>query len=266
MRIILSLCIIPFLVQSQEFYPGHLLEIDSPICYSTSTELTFETLPTGLNESSYTFQWQKSWNQSNWFNIEDATSINYSTDFLNTDTYYRVAVTYENVSVFTNTIAVYVLPPIDSGILMEVGSICVNDIDNPIYFEVEPSGAELSWGGFSQFTYQWQQGNISENNIIDLSIVDWVNVGDNSNTLSPNVDQGLYCFRCIVNSPYGCGTAVTDAIIVQIDDCFNSQFEEVNLNKKIICNFNILAQENENKGLMINIYENGDIEKKYILE
>ena len=264
MKHLFFLFFLPYLVLSQEFYPGFLSEVDSPICYNTSAELSFQTLPSGAVDKTYNYQWQKSWNQSNWFDIEGANSINYTTNFLNNDTYYRVVVTNQNIDVFTNTISVYVLPPLVAGVLMDIDSICNNSI-NPIYFEINPYGAELNWGGFSEFSYAWQQGNINNSDIINLNTVDWVFVGDDSNIHTPNVDSGLYCFRCIISSPYGCGTVVTDAIIVQINDCFNTGLDDIDLNREIIHKLNILGQNDNKKSLMINVYNDGFVEKKYIL-
>ena len=124
MKHLFFLFFLPYLVLSQEFYPGFLLELDSPICYNTSAELSFQTLPSGAVDKTYNYQWQKSWNQSNWFDIDGANSINYTTNFLNNDTYYRVVVTNQNIDVFTNTISVYVLPPLVAGVLMDIDSIC----------------------------------------------------------------------------------------------------------------------------------------------
>ena len=265
MKHLFFLLIAPYFILCQEFYPGFLSELDAPICYNTSTVLTFETLPSGGDETSYTYQWQKSWNESNWFDIQNATSINYTTDFLNTDTYYRVTVSYQGINILTNTIAVYVLPPLVSGALMDVDSLCNNGV-SPVFFETQPSGAEFNWGGFSEFSYQWQQGNISENEMLDLTLVDWINVGDDSNTHTPIVDPGLYCFRCIITSPHGCGTVLTDPVIVQINDCFISSLSDIHTKKQIVQTFNILGQNNNKKSLIVNIYDNGFVEKKYILE
>lgn len=263
MRSLLFCFILPYCLISQEFYPGFLSQLEAPICYNTSTLLSFETLPSGDDEINYTYQWQKSWNQSNWFNIQDAVSINHTTDILNTDTYYRVIVGYQDIYISTNIVPVYVLPPLVSGVLMDVDNLCIND---PITFQIPSSGAEFNWGGFSDFSYQWQQGNISINEIIDVNMVDWVNVGDDEDIHIPNIDPGLYCFRCIITSPHGCGTVISEPIITQINDCFNASIEETVCKKQIIETINILGQNSVKGSLIINIYNNDFIEKKYMLE
>ncbi len=102
MRIIIILFFSPFLLVSQEFYPGSLADLNAPICYNTSAILTFENLPTAGTEGDYSYQWQKSWNGSPWFNITNANSISYETNNLTTDTDFRVLVTQDNINLPTN--------------------------------------------------------------------------------------------------------------------------------------------------------------------
>ena len=253
--------VFPCVLLCQEFYPGFLSQMDAPICHNTSTLLSFETLPSGGDLEDYTYQWQISWDQESWFDLTNATSINYTTDILSDDTYYSVVVTYQGVSISTNTVAVYVLPPLVTGVLTEVDSMCSNE-PTAISFEIPPSGAEFNWGGFSEFSYQWQQGNISELDN-DLTIVNWLNVGNDEDIHIPYLVPGRYCFRCIITSPHGCGTVLTDPIFVQINDCFNAEVEEIENKKEIIQTFNILGQNNAQQSWFINIYNNGFVEKIY---
>ncbi len=266
MRIFLFFLITPFLIFSQEFYPGSLSQVDAPICYNTGTTLTFESLPFGSDSDNYSYQWQISWNSSNWFNINNETSTSYVTETLSSDTYYRVMITSQDITLSTNTIAVYVLPPLESGILTQIDSLCVV---NPatLFFEVAPSGAEWSWGGFSQFMYEWQQGNIIDVNMGTPSLVDWLPVGNNTNTYTPDlIEEGFYYFRCIVTSLYGCGTIATDPIFVEVVNCYDSSIEENTIEKEPMKVINILGQNNQEKSLIINIYNDGFVEKKYIIK
>ena len=264
MRIIIILFFSPFLLVSQEFYPGSLADLNAPICYNTSAILTFENLPTAGTEGDYSYQWQKSWNGSPWYNIANATSISYETNNLTTDTDFRVLVTQDNINLPTNSISVYVLPPLDAGFLLSIDSICIGS-NTPIEFELEPSGAELSWGGFANFSYAWQQGNI-----MDLvgpdDPVDWLYVGSDTNTHIPILDEGGYYFRCFITSSHGCGTVVTDPIFITFVNCGNSQINEVAINDEIIKTFNILGQPDRQKAMVINLYKSGRVEKIYIIQ
>ena len=106
MRAILFLFFMPIFLFSQEFSPGSLSELEAPICYNTSVLLSFQTLPSGGDSEDYTYEWQKSWNGSNWFDtsIQENYTTSYSTEFLTTDTYYRVLITYQNTTIATNSI------------------------------------------------------------------------------------------------------------------------------------------------------------------
>lgn len=264
MRMIIILFFFPLFLVSQEFYPGALTELATPICYNTSAILTFESLPTAGTEGDYSYQWQKSWNGSPWFSIANATSISYETNNLTTDTDYRVLVTQDNINIPTNSISVYVLPPLDAGFLLAIDSICVNS-NTPIEFEIEPSGAELSWGGFASFSYAWQQGNIID--IIGTDDpVDWVYVGSDTNTHIPVLNEGSYYFRCFITSPHGCGTLVTDPILIRFVNCELTQINESMINGEIINTFNILGQPNSQHSILINMYKDGSVEKKHIIK
>ena len=267
MRLFLLFIFIPFFLIGQEFLPGTLADIPSPICYNSSVTLSFETLPSSGDNKDYEYNWQKSWNGTNWFNIDaynNPSGTSYTTDFLNTDTYYRVLVTYSSITLTTNEIIVYVLPDLEPGILTAVDTLCINT-NEIIEFETEPFGAELSWGGFTDFSYQWQQGIITNIDIGTPAPIEWVSVGNNANTYNPNLTEGIYYFRCLITSLHGCGTVATDAILVQIIECANSNLTDLKSNSIIIKSINILGQNN-NKGITLNIYNDGSVDKKFIVE
>ena len=149
MRAILIFLLLPCWTIGQEFYPGSIYNIDSPICYNNTATLGFEANPYDEN-SNYSYQWQKSWDGANWFNIPNANSTIYITDSLFIDTYYRAIVSANNISMPTNQIVVYVLPELQPGLLSQPDSICVYD-EFILDFEIGASGAEWSWGGFLEF-------------------------------------------------------------------------------------------------------------------
>ncbi|MBF25915.1 MAG: hypothetical protein CMP49_05320 [Flavobacteriales bacterium] len=267
MKIILSFFMIPFFLLSQEFSPGTLVELPTPICYNSSVMLSFETLPSGNNNGDYSYNWQKSWNGTNWFYIdaiENPSETSYETDLLNIDTYYRVLVSHNNITLTTNEVIVYVLPELESGVLKEIDTLCINT-NSMIQFEIEPFGAELSWGGFADFSYQWQQGIITNIDIGTPAPIEWISIGNDESTYFPDLAEGLYYFRCLVTSTHGCGTVVTDAILVQIMECANSNLTELNSTTKIIKKINILGQTNSNN-ITLTIYNDGSVDKKLIIK
>ena len=174
-------------------------------------------------------------------------------------------VTYQNTSLYTNGLSVYVLPPLVAGVLDQVDSVCVND-NAALEFLIDASGGEWNWGGFSDFSYQWQQGNIGNIDISNPPPVNWINVGDDLDTHILNVAEGEYYFRCFITSLHGCGTVITDPVFVQVYDCSNSSMGEYIAKKTLFKKINILGQSNQRNSLIINIYTDGFVEKKYIIE
>tara|TARA_B100000902_G_C27317559_1_gene922310 strand:+ start:4309 stop:5151 length:843 start_codon:yes stop_codon:yes gene_type:complete len=278
MKNTLLLFIFPFIVIGQEFYPGSLSNTNEPICYQTSTTLGFDFLPSAPLDL-VNFTWQKSWNGENWFTIEEVSGTTYTTDTLFTDTYYRVNVNYKEIVVSTNEIIVNVLPPLNPGVLASNGSmlnlasdsLCINGPDL-LEFLIGASGAEWSWGGFLEFSYQWQKNNnfsivlATDGNepIIQIEDDGWVDVGDDTNTHNP-LDLGSSIFRCAISSPYGCGTVLTEPLMVEVVDCFNLSVIENSTNSKLILTTNILGQESIKHNLSIYIYEDGSVEKKFFM-
>jgi len=284
MRIFLFLLLLPLFILSQEFYPGSLLDVNNPICYETSIVLGFDILPSNTENNSYNYTWQKSWDGSNWFDIENSNNTSYVTEILFIDTHYRVNVHYQSVTISTNQITVYVLPPLSAGVLNQscittndlfsgscVDTLCIDD-NAILSFEAEPSGGEWSWGGFLEFSYQWQQNNILVAQMVDGEITtinpennSWINIGEDTETYLPT-EPGFYFFRCMISSPYGCGTVFTNPIPVEIIACSNTYLTEYSLDRKLILTTNILGQQNKSGSFTFNIYNDGSIEKKYIIK
>ena len=245
----------------QDFYPGSLNELDAPICYNTSITLGFNLFPYGDTSNEYSYQWQKSWNNSNWFDIANSNSSTHITDNLFSDTYYRVLVSSQTNTIATPSIAIYVLPELESGILQQPDEFCMYD-DVNLEFSVGASGAEWFWGGFSGFDYQWQL-SILEN----ASDAQWEDVGESWNIYTSNLDEGVYYFRCLVTSPYSCGSTITNTIsVVVFSDCSPSSIKENSHQELQAKYFNLLGQFTKEKRLSISIYEDGSFEKKYILK
>ena len=260
---------IPFIVISQEFYPGFLEPVSNPICYNTAVELNFETLPSGTN-NNYSYQWQSSLDQSNWMDISGATSITYFTENLNSDTHYRVLVTCENSTLPTNTISVWVLPELSAEVLAQPNTFCDTD---DIRLDFYADGAEWWWGGILNFSYQWQQNTIKGPPFVSLwdsqkiTGKGWVNVGEDLNYIEPSLDPGMYYFRCMVTSPYGCGTIYTNMVFVEVKDCSGGRIsQDFNNQKTILRKSNILGAHLNHSNIIFTIYNDGLIKKEYVLQ
>ena len=269
MRFVFIFFCVPFIVISQEFYPGFLEPVYNPICYNTAVELNFETLPSGTN-NNYSYQWQSSLDQSNWIDISGATYTTYFTENLDSDMHYRVLVTYENSTLPTNTVSVWVLPELSTEVLAQPNTFC--DIDD-IRLDFYADGAEWWWGGILNFSYQWQQNTIKGPPFVSLwdsqkiTGKGWVNVGEDLNYIEPSLEPGMYYFRCMVTSPYGCGTIYTNTVFVEVKDCSGGRIgQDFNNQKTILGKTNILGAYLNHANIMFTIYNDGLIKKEYILQ
>ena len=218
MRLFNFLFLLPITILAQEFNPGLLYTVSNPLCFESSVNLNFETVPTGGIDDNYNYQWQKSLDQSNWSNIANANSITYNSDLLTSDTHYRVLVESQGVTLATNVISVWVLPPLDPGVLTKPETSCEGD-EILLDFSTGSSGAEWNWGGFLEFDYQWEQHNSQGRPFTSLDSKGWFEVGGDWSIYSTNLSPGYYYFRCLISSPYGCGSMYTNTIMLKVEDC-----------------------------------------------
>lgn len=120
-------------------------------CSGGSVTLTAN--PSGGN-SSYTYQWQVSDNNSSWSNISGATGKTYSASATNTGgsnitKYYRVTVSGDGQSGTTGSVTVTYRPQLVAGNITGSGSYSYG---SNVTLTANPSGG--TGGGYS---YQWQQ-------------------------------------------------------------------------------------------------------------
>jgi RHS repeat-associated protein len=133
------------------FYPQVTTSITPAsitINYSTSPGLLTNTRAGG--NSTYTYQWQSSPNNSTWTNISGATAQNYTPGNLTATTYYHVITTSNGVAITSNTTTATVYPQIVAGTITPSSA--------NIYFATSPgllTGSAPS-GGNGGYTYQWQ--------------------------------------------------------------------------------------------------------------
>lgn len=132
------------------------------------TSINYNTNPGQLSvggisggNSSYTYQWQSSPNNSSWSDIPGATGSVYSPGNMTTSTYFRVAVTSNGVTAYSVSGRVNVYPQLNPGyinggnVLLPKFSAMSNMINDSFY------------GGNGSYTFQWQssQDNSAWSNI-----------------------------------------------------------------------------------------------------
>ncbi|HWB28386.1 MAG TPA: DUF6443 domain-containing protein [Chitinophagaceae bacterium] len=132
-------------------YPQLVAGIVSPssltINYNASGGTLTSTVPTGGN-GSYTYQWQKSPDNSTWTNISGATSLTYNTGNLTATTYYRIVATSNGATANSNASTITVYPQITTSISPASASINYNTSPGQL--------TNTRAGGNGSYTYQWQ--------------------------------------------------------------------------------------------------------------
>lgn len=111
--------VVTITVQTVAFDPGTLTPSVAVISSGTSASFT-GTAATGGTSATYNYQWQQSYDETNWVNCVSGATQNYSTGTLTRTTYYRRYVTnsaqsgISNVNALFNEIKVKVVPGLGS--------------------------------------------------------------------------------------------------------------------------------------------------------
>ena len=146
---------------------------------------------------SFSYQWQNSTNGSTWNNISGATSQNYTTPALTSNTYYRRQATNNCGTVTSNsalvTVASALSTPHPSSTTICSGATATFNLG-------------VATGGTGTFTYQWQNSTNGST---------WNNIsGATSQTYyTPSLTSNMYYRRQATNS---CGTVTSNSALVTI--------------------------------------------------
>jgi len=127
---------------------GAISPATQTINYSTAAGTLTATAATGGN-SSYTYQWQSSPNNSTWTNISGATALTYAPGTLTATTYYHLISTSNGASVTSGSATVTVYPQL-------VSSVIGPPTQNINYNGTGGMSGNAATGGNGIYTYQWQ--------------------------------------------------------------------------------------------------------------
>jgi RHS repeat-associated protein len=172
---------------------GTISPASQSINYNTAAATLTGTVATGGN-STYTYQWQSSPNNSTWTNVAGATGLSYAPGTLAATTYYHRVAVSNGVSVTGATATVTVYPQLAAGTTSPASqSINYNATAATL------TGTAAT-GGNGTYTYQWQS---SPNNST------WTNVaGATSLSYAPGARMATTYFHLVSTSN---GVSVTGA-------------------------------------------------------
>jgi RHS repeat-associated protein len=171
------------------------------INYNTAAATLTYTAATGGN-STYTYQWQSSPNNSTWTNITGATALSYAPGTLTASMYYHVVASSNGVSVTGGTATVTVYPQLAAGAVSPATQTVLTGT----------AAAALSCapsGGSGTYTYQWQSSPDNST---------WANIGSaTGSSYSPGI--------LTVNTYYRVGvtsngvSAYTTSAVINVTNC-----------------------------------------------
>lgn len=181
------------------FFNVGSLDSNFSVCYQTSTNLNFTTMPSG-GSGLFAFQWLSSADGVSFFPITNATSDNYTTPNLTNMMYYRVEVTPLTCSISDTTNYIVITPYSQflPGSIIGGDTVCSGDSSANLHLNVPCIGGALP------YTYQWQSS---------LDGINFTNLPNaNTTSYSPNLSNLLAdtiilrYYRLAFTSNHGCGT------------------------------------------------------------
>jgi len=186
----------------------------SPLCAGTignTQTICYNSTPAGLNQTAapsggpgtYTYQWQSSADNTNWSNVNGATSATYAPLALTTSTYYRRAVTSGSCgTVYSTPVKITVYAELTAGSIGSAQTICSGSTPEKLTEATAPTG------GTDMYTYQWQSSTDS---------VKWSDIsGEKSSTYAPQALTASTYYRRAVTSG-SCGTTFSTPVKITVN-------------------------------------------------
>jgi hypothetical protein len=121
---------------TNQLLPG-IVTADQTICFKTAPNLLTGSAPSG-GTGLFSFQWMKSFNNTDWFNIEGEVGSSIQPGILTENTYFRRGVTSGANSSFSNSVKVTVYQPLNIPITDAKSFYCKGtsfqlSVLNPVY-------------------------------------------------------------------------------------------------------------------------------------
>lgn len=176
---------------------GTISPTSTNINYGANVVFTGTAATGGATSPVYNYQWQKSMDAVNWTDISGATSLNYTSDTLQTARYFRRKVTETTTSTiaYTSTATVNVYPKL-------TGSISSSQRIN--YNTIPDTLRSVAGGGNGTYSYQWQSS---------LNNSSWSNVSTSSK-YRPGALTATTYYRLTITSNGANVTSNTDTVTV----------------------------------------------------
>ncbi|MDR1199662.1 MAG: gliding motility-associated C-terminal domain-containing protein [Prevotellaceae bacterium] len=150
-------------------FSGGTVGYDDTICYNTSPSPFIELAPSRGGHGTYTYQWQKSTNGTDWTDA-GCTDVNYTSGILTASTYFRRITNSDCGAAYSNTILVTVIE-----MLQKTGEIASSSA-LPLNYNTGTELTVSATGGSTPYRYNWYKRTPAENT--------WTALVDDVNPLS----------------------------------------------------------------------------------
>ncbi|MFA0964662.1 Calx-beta domain-containing protein [Roseivirga sp. BDSF3-8] len=193
---------------------------DQTVCFNTvPATLTSQTDASG--GGSITYQWEESVDGTLWDEIAGANSPEFTPGALTVSTMYRRKVVYNGGGCgeeYSNSVTVDVFSDILAGEIGNDQVVASTATPDPI-LSIAPAQ-----GGDGNYTYQWQSSTDGLN---------WTDIaGANAESYSPDNTMTTF-FRRVVTSGSSCGSAITNEVLVRINNAPVASDISINLDEDV---------------------------------
>jgi gliding motility-associated-like protein len=174
------------------------------LCAGVTPNALTSTVPTTGGTGTFTYQWERSADNTSWTLVPGATGADYAPGPLTATTYFRRRVTSGPCGPeYSASVTLTVLPALTAGSISADQTICANTAPSPL------ASTSTATGGTGNYTYQWESSTDN---------VTWSAVpGATNPTLAPSALIVNTYFRRRVTSGTGtCSTEISNVVTIQV--------------------------------------------------
>jgi hypothetical protein len=185
------------------YTPG-VVGYSQTLCYGVVPQMISEISPAAGGEGGYEFQWQKSENGTDWFDLANQTGSVFFPPSNGVKTFYRRKLTEVCGSVYSNEITIDIKPLLIGGDIAYDQDLCPGETPSKI-ISLNPA-----LGGMEGYNYQWQRSTTGDSG-------DWFTInGAIEDELTPSAfSSGQRLYRRMVTN--NCGVAYSNFVTIAIN-------------------------------------------------
>lgn len=186
----------------EELSAGVIID-DQTICYGTIPDAITTGTSSSGGSGDYTYEWQYSTNNVNWYVIDDNNYEYYQPEELTIHTYYRKKVTDECGTTLTSSIKISVYDEFSPGTIGDDQTITYGSDASTITTSTNASG------GSESYSYQWQKSTNGET---------WTEISDATDSYYQPEDLTITTYYRRLVTDNSCGEDTTNTVTITVTD------------------------------------------------